>query len=611
MIAKAIKGRGFRGAVSYDLNDEKGYRLDSNMAGETPRQLAAEFGAVRALRPNLKKAVAHVSLAAAPGETLSDDQWREIAQDYLAGMGYDDNQYLVTRHTDTDHDHIHIIANRIKHGGGVVSDAHDYRRQEKIMREIEQRHGLQAVRSSHEATEKPLSKGEIEQAMRTGDEPPRQALQRLVGEAAQGNPTASQFADRLAGAGVEVRANIASTGRMNGFSFGLDGKNFSGSKLGKGFTWKALQEKGVSYEQDRDREALERLTDRAKAGAGDPNGGRAATPVDRDQRADQPDPRDDRAADGGQSRKPEPDQPAAAIGSPGPDDQASRDGLRSADSGAGRTDQEGDRIDGHDKRPGEDRYTEVAAVHPKGSGGDRSEGQQRGAGRRQGQGSQPGGQEAGPPREHTRPQHRQADGGGHGPVGLAGLAGDLRNLADRHVITPEKAQAQIAQAIEDSPAPRAHDNLTPPTKLQRWYDGMKSKLRDAVDKAREFFTSRTEDSATDAGWQPDQLAEAGLEGPTANGWRERQRKEQEQAEKLEQERQRRKDRVLAAEQLSNEHQRIITEDEVAQDPNTGEWRYEPPEPPQAPEPETPDDAPDMGENRHDEPDERPKWPGMG
>jgi len=140
---------------------------------------------------------------------------------------------------------------------------------------------------------------------------------------------------------------------------------------------------------------------------------------------------------------------------------------------------------------------------------------------------------------------------------------------------------------------------------------MKSKLRDAVDKAREFFTSRTEDSATAAGWQPDQLAEAGLEGPTANGWRERQRKEQEQAEKLEQERQRRKDRVLAAEQLSNEHQRIITEDEVAQDPSTGEWRYEPPEPPQAPEPQNPDDAPDMGENRHDEPDERPKWPGLG
>ena len=132
-----------------------------------------------------------------------------------------------------------------------------------------------------------------------------------------------------------------------------------------------------------------------------------------------------------------------------------------------------------------------------------------------------------------------------------------------------------------------------------------------MEKAREFFQERTEDSATAAGWQPDQLAEAGLEGPTANGWRERQRQEKEREQRQEQERQRRKDRVLAAEQLSNEHQRIITEDEVAQDPNTGEWHYEPPEPPQAPEPQNPDDAPGIDENHHDEPDERPKWPGMG
>ena len=92
---------------------EKGILLDTNMAGENPRELAQEFGAIRELRPGLGKAVFHASLSAAPGEQLSDEQWREIGQEYLAGMGFTDNQYVISRHTDTEHEHIHILANRI------------------------------------------------------------------------------------------------------------------------------------------------------------------------------------------------------------------------------------------------------------------------------------------------------------------------------------------------------------------------------------------------------------------------------------------------------------------------------------------------------------------
>ena len=87
MIAKLVKGRGFRGALNYDLEPEKGVLLDTNMAGENPRELAAEFGAIRELRPGLGKAVLHASLSAAPGDQLSDEQWREIGQEYLGRHG--------------------------------------------------------------------------------------------------------------------------------------------------------------------------------------------------------------------------------------------------------------------------------------------------------------------------------------------------------------------------------------------------------------------------------------------------------------------------------------------------------------------------------------------
>ncbi|WP_223930782.1 hypothetical protein, partial [Aeromonas caviae] len=73
-------------------------------------------------------------------------------------------------------------------------------------------------------------------AVRTGDEPPRQRLQRLLDEAVKDKPTAPELAERLQAAGVGVRANLASTGRMNGFSFEVAGVAFKGSDLGKGYT---------------------------------------------------------------------------------------------------------------------------------------------------------------------------------------------------------------------------------------------------------------------------------------------------------------------------------------------------------------------------------------
>jgi hypothetical protein len=70
-------------------------------------------------------------------------------------------------------------------------------------------------------------------AIRKGEQPPRMRLQSAIDAALQGMPTAVQFAQRLTDAGVTVRANVASTGRMNGFSFELGGIAFKGSDLGK------------------------------------------------------------------------------------------------------------------------------------------------------------------------------------------------------------------------------------------------------------------------------------------------------------------------------------------------------------------------------------------
>ena len=176
MIAKAVKGASFKGAVSYDLDPEKGALLDTNMAGETPLNSRPSSRAIRDLRPGVTKAVLHVSLSAAPGEQLSDEQWRDIGQQFRAGMDLDHNQYVLTRHTDTAHDHIHLVANRIDCEGQVVSDSHDYQRMHTLMREIERDYGLQEVPSQPAERHAP-TKGELERTLRTGEPSTRPQLQ--------------------------------------------------------------------------------------------------------------------------------------------------------------------------------------------------------------------------------------------------------------------------------------------------------------------------------------------------------------------------------------------------------------------------------------------------
>lgn len=266
MIAKAIKGKGFRGALDYDLGKEQGRLIDANMEGQTPRALAKEFGEIRKLRPTLGKAVLHVSLSAAPGEHLSDTTWAAIGQRYLAGMGLRANQYVITRHEDTEHEHIHLVVNRIGFDGKVVSDSHDYRRQEALMREIERDYQLQPVEASRDTLRRAATRGEIEEGLRTGMASTRQRLQHLCDAALKGCGSYTEYTERLEVAGVElVPVTQLGDTKLSGLSYVLDGVMMKGSHLGKGYSPMGLAKRGVSYEQGRDIAAVSRQREREEA----------------------------------------------------------------------------------------------------------------------------------------------------------------------------------------------------------------------------------------------------------------------------------------------------------------------------------------------------------
>lgn len=242
MIGKQIKGKSFRGLLNYLHHKERAQLIGGNMAGHTPRVLAAEFGVSRDLNPRLQKAVYHASLSLPKPEQLNNERWCELAADYLTGMGFRDSQYVIYRHSDRDHDHIHIVASRIRlTDGSTVSDSWDYRRSETLIRSLETQYDLTPVTDSRTRDDRAPTTGEMRRQWRTGEAGARSPLVSHIEQAAQGAPTLPQFMHRLKDTGINVRLGYTRTGKVKGISYDLDGIAFSGSKLGKAYTFPGLQ----------------------------------------------------------------------------------------------------------------------------------------------------------------------------------------------------------------------------------------------------------------------------------------------------------------------------------------------------------------------------------
>ena len=265
MIGKQIKGTGFRGCLNYVLGKKDAALIGGTMCGQTPEELAAEFAIARQLKPNLKVAVFHATLSVASTQKLEDSEendqrWLAIAADYMKTMQFDNNQYAVVKHSDTEHDHIHIVASRICLDRSVVDDSWDYYKSQETIRQLERNYNLETVTPSWETDKRAQTTGERRQLKSKGNKSVRVQLQDLIDEVTQDNPSMPELVERLQQKGVEVRLTLTQTGFIEGISYNLDEVAFSGTQLGKAYSFSRLQKhRGVSYDKGRDNALIETL----------------------------------------------------------------------------------------------------------------------------------------------------------------------------------------------------------------------------------------------------------------------------------------------------------------------------------------------------------------
>jgi len=132
MIAQINTGRGFGGLVNY-ANDiahkDTAIIASSGVSTTSNATIVASFKAQAKMRPSLRNFVGHISLSFHPDDTprLTNKFMAEVAQEYLRRRGIVNTQFVIFRHHDQPHGHVHIVYNRVDNDGNAIKGDCNFR----------------------------------------------------------------------------------------------------------------------------------------------------------------------------------------------------------------------------------------------------------------------------------------------------------------------------------------------------------------------------------------------------------------------------------------------------------------------------------------------------
>lgn len=128
MVAKIKIGKSIRGILHYNEHKVMGgdarLILASGFAGEVENMdfehKLKRFEHLTALKPSVKTNALHISLNFHSSENIDDTKMQDIAIAYMESIGFGDQPFLVYRHTDAAHQHIHIATTSIQRNGKPI-----------------------------------------------------------------------------------------------------------------------------------------------------------------------------------------------------------------------------------------------------------------------------------------------------------------------------------------------------------------------------------------------------------------------------------------------------------------------------------------------------------
>lgn len=235
MMAKIVKGKAFKGVVNYILDKQKETQIVDcdGLRMKNKGSIIQSFVTQASLNSRVSKPVCHISLdfSAQDKDKLSNQLMGQIAREYMKKMGITDTQYIVARHFDKEHPHVHIVFNRVDNHGKTITDSNDRFRSEKICKELTEKHGLYFSSGKenvkeHRLKEPDKSKYEIYNTLKT-----------LV----QKCKNWKQLTSELNKVGIKTEFKTkGNTDEVQGVRFQKNGYLFNGSKVDKMFSYSKI-----------------------------------------------------------------------------------------------------------------------------------------------------------------------------------------------------------------------------------------------------------------------------------------------------------------------------------------------------------------------------------
>ncbi|MDR2948333.1 MAG: relaxase/mobilization nuclease domain-containing protein [Prevotella sp.] len=235
MMGKIVKGKSFKGCVNYILDrnkqtillDAQGVRL------KTKASIIRSFVTQAKLNPNLGISVGHISFnfSAQDKDRLTDKIMVDAVREYMQKMGIVNTQYILARHFDKEHPHLHLCFNRVDNNGKTISDRNDRRRNADICRELTEKYGLY------------ISSGKENVKMDRLKEPDKTryeiyyALNDIVPKCKDWNRLLSELKKQ----GIDTAfKHKGKTDEIQGIIFSRNGYSFTGSKVDRRFSYSKI-----------------------------------------------------------------------------------------------------------------------------------------------------------------------------------------------------------------------------------------------------------------------------------------------------------------------------------------------------------------------------------
>ncbi len=247
-------GASFRSAVEYnfrarDTQERKDNTvvLCSNMGTLNPKELIEDFQEQTRLNNKVKKPVFHTFLSfhKDDSERLDKDIFLKIVLEYVKEMRLSNTQFVAFLHTDTQHPHIHLLANRIMKNGTRFNDSMEGYRGKQACQKITAKYQLTPADhlTSKYGMDDTIVKGTKYDL--NPKENFKKRLKPIIQKLIKESKSLEEFKENMKALGIEMKIKQDANGRNVGVSFGEiheDGTSMwvKGSEIDRQFSAKNL-----------------------------------------------------------------------------------------------------------------------------------------------------------------------------------------------------------------------------------------------------------------------------------------------------------------------------------------------------------------------------------